>query len=83
MSKEIWIEIPGYENYYEISSKRNIRTKSKTIYDNDGNVLSVINSSPVQIKSSKDSGEKYVLLRTQSKYKKEFLKDLMHISFNK
>ena len=80
LSEEIWVPLFGYEDKYEISSNGEVRVKSRNILDKDGNILSTLKSTNLQIKANLDN-TKYVILHDGSKYRKENVEDLIRQSF--
>lgn len=66
---ETWVPVSGYENLYEVSNLRRIRTKKRQIVDSDGNVVTTVPNREVEVHTSYGS-EPYVILSNGKTYHK-------------
>ena len=75
MSKEKWVPVPGFETRYMISSKGNVKTKSRQLYAPDGSLITNIEERSVPLRETPE-GSKYVILHDGKKYHKVSILDI-------
>ena len=76
-----WVDVPDYEQYYEISSAGQVRTKFREIKNTDGEVMTIVEPKLLEIRKDSETQKSVVFLHDGSKYTKHFLEDLMKQSF--
>ena len=73
MQEEIWKDIPGYENYYQVSNQGNVRSLDRKVWNRllKGRILKYFSS----------NGYKLVVLRSNNKKKTFRVHQLVAIAF--
>ena len=77
MSEIKWLDVPGYEAYYEVSSAGEVRSKPRDIKDKDGKVIRSLGSSLVQIHKTSTHPKPYVILHDGTRYNNVTLESIM------
>lgn len=76
--REIWKDLKGYEDYYEISNYGNIKRKARYRYDKIRKRKNYFNE---KIAKSTDNGNGYLMIRLYPDYKPHYIHRLVAINF--
>lgn len=82
MSKEIWKDIPNYEDKYQISNHKNVKLKCRDIIDTTGELLVIIPESFVEIRNTEHDPYPHVILHDGKMYNKYSLDELYNSVFD-
>lgn len=81
MTDEIWVDIPDYEDKYQISSNGNVKLKARDILDAEGKVLTQIPESLLEIRNTEHDPYPHVVLHNGTTYVKASIESLKHSAF--
>lgn len=81
MEKVTWVPVPGFEKSYEISSSGQVRTRARDIYNNEGRLITSIESRPVSVRNTNQTPYPHVVLHDGKRYKAVDLENLFNQVF--
>lgn len=77
MSADKWVDLPGYEDLYQISNTGKIKSKPRDIKDSNGNIIRSLGECIVQVHKTSTHPRPYVILHDGTRYKNEVVADLL------